>query len=75
MAAPVPGKKKPSLVATAAYVPASVDGSFPAALDPTAATLPDNGAGTVENCDLTGNVRGTFNIDVSSQVRKSGNSE
>ncbi|BAY10515.1 pectinesterase family protein [Calothrix sp. NIES-2098] len=35
----------------------------------------DNGLGTVENCDLTGNALGAFNIDASSQVVRSGNTE
>ncbi|MBF2008699.1 MAG: protein kinase [Chlorogloeopsis fritschii C42_A2020_084] len=34
----------------------------------------NNGAGTIENCDLTGNAL-SFNIDTTSQVRRSGNKE
>ena len=33
----------------------------------------DNGRGTVENCDLTGNKRGAFDIDSTSQVQQSNN--
>ena len=33
----------------------------------------DNGRGRVENCDLTGNKRGAFKIDSTSQVQRSNN--
>nr|WP_233258733.1 right-handed parallel beta-helix repeat-containing protein [[Phormidium] sp. ETS-05] len=35
----------------------------------------NKGGGTVENCDLTGNSRGAWDIDASSRVQRSGNKE